>query len=475
LDNEEALKYSQIDFFDNEKLIPHALLTEGGKIATGDLNSDGLEDICMIENQYVFRTFLQNKNASFSEIQNNIPRGTPFLGQIALLDVDGDKDLDLVSVGGRFQNAVTNQIEQATHIFLNNGKGDFLASSLEMPQVFYHSVSCVRPCDFDGDGDQDLFIGIYNQSKDYGVPSTSFLWENDGKGNFAITKNHISNQLQNFGLVTDAVWTDLNGDQKKDLVIVGEWLPITIFYNGSEKFDKIVLEKTSGWWNCVKADDFDGDGDEDLMLGNLGQNTNLRATADEPLGLYVKDFDNNGDIEPILTYFRQHQEYTLASKDELTAQMPSLKKKLGVEYQVFSHQNFSQIFDKANLKEAKTRKIFTTASIFLKNNGNREFEPKMLPTDAQLSTVQAIATGDFDGDGFKDAVLGGNFMEFAPSIGRFDASVGTFLKGDGKGNFKALDPEKSGWILRGGAVRQLQRVGKTIFVNKDNMIETFKF
>lgn len=475
LSDDEASKNFELHFFENEKLIPHALLTEGGKMAAGDINGDGLEDICIVENYQLMRLFIQNKNASFSEIQHNIPRGTPFLGQIALLDVDGDKDLDLISVGGRFQNVVTNQVEQLTHIFLNNGKGSFSLSSLALPKVFYQSISCVRPCDFDGDGDQDLFIGIYNQSKDYGVPSTSFLWENDGKGNFEISKKHISNQLQNFGLVTDAVWTDLNGDQKKDLVIVGEWLPITFFYNLGDKFDKVVLEKTSGWWHCVKADDFDGDGDEDLMLGNLGQNTNLRATADEPLGLYVKDFDNNGDIEPILTYFRQHREYTLASKDELTAQMPSLKKKLGVEYQLFSHQNFSQVFDKSNLKDAKTRKIFTTASMFLQNNGNGEFEPKTLPIDAQLSTVQAIATGDFDGDGFKDAVLGGNFMEFAPFIGRFDASVGTFLKGDGKGNFKALDPEQSGWILRRGAVRQLQRIGKTIFVHKDDMIETFKF
>lgn len=473
--DDEASKNFELQFFENEKLIPHALLTEGGKMAAGDINGDALEDICIVENYQLMRIFIQNKNASFSEIQNNIPRGTPFLGQIALLDVDGDKDLDLISVGGFLRNGVTGHTENLTHLFLNNGKGSFSVASLRLPSFGYHSVSCVRPCDFDGDGDQDLFIGIYNQSKDYGVPSTSFLWENDGKGNFEMSKSNISNQLQNFGLVTDAVWTDLNGDQKKDLVIVGEWLPITIFYNRSDRFDKVVLEKTSGWWHCIKTDDFDGDGDEDLMLGNLGQNTNLRATADEPLGLYVKDFDNNGDIEPILTYFRQHQEYTLASKDELTAQMPSLKKKLGVEYQAFSHQNFSQIFDKATLKDAKTRKIFTTASMFLKNNGNGEFEPKTLPIDAQLSTVQAIATGDFDGDGFKDAVLGGNFMEFAPSIGRFDASVGTFLKGDGKGNFKALDPEQSGWILRGGAVRQLQRIGKTIFVHKDYMIETFKF
>lgn len=477
LDN--AAENPFLHFFENEKLIPHALITEGGKMAAGDLNGDGLEDVCIVENDYSLRIFLQNKNASFSEIQNNIPQGTPFLGQIALFDADGDKDLDLLSVGGRIENPLSNKIDQLTYLFLNNGKGNFSLSSSALPQVLYQRVSCVRPCDFDADGDQDVFIGIYNQSKDYGVPSTSFLWENDGKGNFEISKSNISNQLKDFGMVTDALWTDLNGDQKKDLVIVGEWLPITFFYNATDKlekkFDRVILEKTSGWWNCVKAEDFDGDGDEDLMLGNLGQNTNLRAAADEPLGLYVKDFDNNGDIEPILTYFRQHQEYTFASKDELTAQMPSLKKKLGVEYQGFSHQNFLQVFDKASLKEAKMRKIFTTASIFLKNNGNGEFEPKTLPIDAQLSTVQAIATGDFDGDGLKDAVLGGNFLEFAPSIGRFDASVGTFLKGDGKGNFKALDPEKSGWILRGGAVRQLQRIGKNIFINKDYVVEVFRF
>jgi enediyne biosynthesis protein E4 len=266
--------------------------------------------------------------------------------------------------------------------------------------------------------------------------------------------------------MTDAVWTDLNGDKRPDLVVVGEWMPITIFYNKGDYFDKKEIENTSGWWNCITAEDMDKDGDNDLIIGNMGLNSNWQASRTQPMSLYVKDFDNSGHKKPLITYWRQGLEWPYNTKDELTLQIPFLKKRFQ-DYTPFANTSFTKVFTPDIMNGAMKKQIEIFASVYLENKEGEGFELKILPTETQFSTVQSILADDFDDDGNMDIALGGNFHEMQPSIGRFDASFGSILWGNGKGSFTPLSPSNTGFILR-GAVRDIKKVGNYIVVASNN-------
>ena len=405
-----------IQDFEAEKLIPHSIVSEGPKLMVDDFNKDGSVDFLVKANSTSLKYFNLKENnftpLSISTISN---------------EKNWKKVLDSLKLSGYFQ---------------------------------------VRAKDFNGDGFMDYFVGSRTDIKDYGVSPQSYLLQGDGKGKFKDVTPQYFDDKGKMGMITDAVWVDFNKDGRPDLVVVGEWMPITIYYNKGDYFDKVEIENTSGWWKCVTIADVDKDGDADLLLGNMGLNSNWQASPSQPMRLHTKDFDNNGDAEPIISYFRQDLEWTYASKDELTAQMPSMRKRF-TDYAPFANSTFDKIFNKETLKEADKKAIQQFASICLLNKGGIEFELKPLPTEVQLSTCEAILADDFDGDGFVDLALGGNFYETAPSIGRFDASYGSILRGDGKGNFKPVNPNETGFVLR-GAVRDIKKVGKYVVVAKNN-------
>jgi enediyne biosynthesis protein E4 len=324
----------------------------------------------------------------------------------------------------------------------------------------------VRAKDFNGDGFLDYFVGSRVDTKNYGITPQSYLLQGDGKGHFKDVAPQYFEDKGKIGMVTDATWVDFDKNGSPDLVVVGEWMPITIYYNKGEYFDKVEIENTSGWWKCITMADVDKDGDMDLLLGNMGLNSNWQASPSQPMHLSTKDFDGNGDPVPVISYYRQGLEWPYASKDELTAQMSSLRKRF-TDYTPYANSTFEKIFSKEMLKEADKKSIEQFTSICLLNKGGFEFELKPLPTDVQLSTCESILADDFDGDGFVDVALGGNFYEMAPSIGRFDASYGSILRGDGKGNFKPVNPNETGFVLH-GAVRDIKKVGKYIVVAKNN-------
>jgi enediyne biosynthesis protein E4 len=421
--NELNLKYAPIENtvsdFEIEKLLPHALSTEGSKIEVGDWNNDNRPDF-----KIGFQIFQQGEN---------------MFSFILQADING--------------SAIKNP---------NSG--------ITLPTY----TACKRTCDFDNDGDLDEFIAARWDGENYGISSKSLLIRKDsGKGDADVTPQYFKENKGFLGMVTDATWTDLDGDKRPDLVVVGEWMPITIFYNKGDHFEKKEIENTSGWWNCITATDMDKDGDTDLLIGNMGLNSNWQASPTQPMNLYVKDFDNNGDKEPIITYWRQGKEWCYNSKDELTAQMPFLKKRF-IDYAPFSKTPFSKVFTPEMLKGAVHKSIQQFASVYVENKKSGGFDVKTLPKEAQFSTVQSILTDDFDGDGHMDIALGGNFYEMQPSIGRFDASYGSILKGDGKGNFTPLSPSQTGFILR-GAVRDIKKVGKYIVVSANNApLQVFK-
>ncbi|WP_375446939.1 VCBS repeat-containing protein [uncultured Fibrella sp.] len=470
-----------VDFY-QEPLMPHLLSTEGPDMAVGDVNGDGLDDFFVGGAKGQPGTlFVQKPNGQFTPTNQAVwqtDRETDDVGA-AFFDADGDRDLDLYVVSGG-NEPVTSPEHLLDRLYLNNGKGTFTRSVGLLPNL-YANGSCVKPADFDADGDIDLFVGSRSVPGQYGISPASYLLENDGKGHFAEVPFQKAFNVPDLGLVTDAAWADVDHDNRLDLIVVGEWSPVRIFSNKGKTFQEITstsgLANTSGWWNSVVADDMDNDGDVDLIVGNLGLNSQVKGSEKEPLMGYFKDIDGNGTLDEILAYYKAGKLYPIAGKDELSTQLVGLKKKF-VTYSDYAKSDFDGIVSADDLNGAVTRKATLFATCFLQNQGNVTFTVKPLPVEAQLSPVMAILTGDFDADGKKDMLLGGNFFGAAPTFGRYDAGHGLFLPGNGSGTFKAIWPQKSGFHLN-GEVRDMHRLktatGNLIVITRNNQpVQVFR-
>jgi hypothetical protein len=315
--------------------------------------------------------------------------------------------------------------------------------------------------DFDGDGDIDLFVGGRVVPWRYGIDPASVLLENDGRGRFHDVTEQAAPDLAHIGMVTDALWTDVDGDDRADLVVVGEWMPITIFRNaGSGKLERMAapgLEQSHGWWNRIVAGDFTGDGRTDFVLGNLGLNTRLRASESEPTTMYVADFDRNGFVEQIVSYFVDGVSYPIALRDDLIKTLPFIKARYP-DYEGYARQTVADIFASADLADAVLKQAHTFATTLARNNGDGSFVLVPLPLEAQQAPVYGILAADFDGDGPLDLLLAGNFDGVKPEIGRMSASYGLFLHGDGRGGFAPVRTSESGFLVPGQA-RDIQRIG----------------
>jgi hypothetical protein len=291
----------------------------------------------------------------------------------------------------------------------------------------------------------------------------------------------VAPQLENIGMITDAIWLDYDLDQDQDLVVVGEWMPITILENDNGKFTiatHAIPEKTEGWWNCLRAGDFDHDGDPDIIVGNHGLNSRFQANIEQPISLYVNDFDHNGTPEPVLTQFNGGRAYISSLRHDLVMQMPILKKKYQ-SYREFKEQTINDVFSPEQIKESVQLKAYRLESSFLENKGNGTFEISTLPAPAQFSPVFGLLIRDFDKDGHLDILMGGNLYGVKPEVGRYDANYGLFLKGHGDNSFIPEFPKTSGFKTI-GEVRDLTtvKVGNKdlIFVAKNNTkMQVFEF
>jgi hypothetical protein len=325
-------------------------------------------------------------------------------------------------------------------LMINNGKGEFTKSIL--PDLS-HNGSCVRPCDIDGDGDFDLFLGSRSVPGSYGLSPVQYLLENDGHGQFKDVTDSRLGDLKNMGMVTDAAWMDFDGDGDPDLVTCGEWMKISVFRNDNGHFTDATsvagLDETSGWWNCIRVADIDRDGDPDLIGGNLGLNSILKATVSEPVEMYLNDFDNNGTLDQVLCSYQHGISYPVASLDELSGQLPYLGK-LYAHYADFGGKTVKDIFEKKTLLQSTRKKAVLFESCIFLNEGKGTFTRINLPIEAQFSPVRDIFVRDFNNDSIMDLALVGNDYLARPSYGRYDAAYGWCLLGKSDGNYEVQMP-----------------------------------
>jgi len=440
--------------FDRDRLLYHMRSTQGPRVAVGDVNGDGHMDFYVGgAKDAAGKLYTQQRSGRFTASNSAIFEADKVSEDTdcAFFDADGDGDLDLyVASGGSEFPSSSSALRD--RLYLNDGQGDFEKSPQQLPTTRYESTACVRPADYDGDGDVDLFVGNRLQPFYYGVPTNGYLLENDGQGTFRNVTTENAPALVELGMMTDANWADVDGDDDLDLVVVGEWLPVTIFVNENGQFhQKRTIEHSTGWWNTIAAGDFNKDGAVDFVLGNHGLNSRFEASVKHPMELYVNDFDQNGTVEQILCYPEGEKSYPLALRHDLVMQMPGLKKKY-LKYAKYAEQEIEDIFTPEQLENALHWKAETLQSSLLLNDGAGNFSLQPLPLAAQTVPQFTLLVKDFDGDGNLDILTGGNLHEAKPEIGRYDASYGTLLRGDGTGGFEAVPQRVSGLQLS-GAVR----------------------
>ncbi len=461
--------------FDRERLIPKLLSTEGPYMAVADVNGDGLADAFIGgAKDQPGRLLLQKRSGGFTATNERVfevDRISEDLGA-AFFDANGDgfPDLYVVSGGNEFSEMAPALQDR---LYLNDGRGNFRKATEALPSESA-SGSRVAAADFDGDGDVDLFVGGRVIPGQYGIDPPSALLVNDGHGHFTDATARLAPELAHVGMVTDATWQDVNGDGRLDLVVVGEWMPITIFLNkGNGKLERTEtpgLEKSDGWWNRIVAGDFTGHGRVDFIVGNLGLNTRFHASDSEPGIMYVKDVDGNGFVEQIIACYNNGRSYPLVLRDDLVRSLPYLKERY-LSYAKYAGETVGDVFPGDQLRDAVVKHAYTYATSLARNNGDGSFTLIPLPREAQFSPVYGILARDIDGDGKLDLLLAGNFDGVKPETGRMSAGYGVFLRGNGKGEFTPVRATESGFFVPGQA-RDIKRIttpqGELYVVTRNN-------
>lgn len=433
----EHLDHASLDF-NREPLVPFAYSNLGPSVSVADFNNDGLEDIFFSGGKKQSPVlYYQTVAGKFEKVEEKVFDQDAINEDTAhaFFDADGDGKLDLIVVSGGNEFKTGEPLRPRLYLNRENG---WIKDEKQFKDIFVNASS-VKIVDLNLDGAPDISITSNIIPGQFGRTSLQYLFLNDGKGNFKDVTRSFSETFQNLGNVQDIIWIDLNKDNYSDVIVVGHWIPITVFLNNGKKLvlqEQNGLKDTNGWWNSVEAGDFDNDGDIDIIAGNWGLNSRLTASREKPLNLYLNDFDNNGSIEPVVTYHYKGEETPFASKDELAKQMPFLNKKF-LSYKEFAAVKFSEILPAGKIKSAEKKEVYELASAFFENTVDGNYIMHRLPFDAQISPVFDIKKYDFNQDGFDDVLLVGNNYEISTLLGRLDASHGVLLLNEKNGKFKS--------------------------------------
>ena len=448
-------KHIDVPFYDygSQRLLPQKFSQLGPFVTTGDINNDGLQDFFIGGgfNSYG-QVFTQKKDGNFTvkNLYSTIKMQEDM--DCTLFDADGDKDLDLLITYGDMRYEDTSAYYKP-QLFLNDGKGNFIVSENAIPSNVITIAGCVATGDYDGDGQQDIFIGG-RVSKSYPKAPNSFILHNN-KGIFSDVTKTVCPALQHAGMVTSATWVDFDNDKKTDLVIAGEWMPLQFYKNTNATLNDVTkatgLTQMNGMWHSLLAKDLDGDGDIDFIAGNLGLNCKYHVSLTEPMKLYANDIDGNGSIDPVLFYYLKNKEgvkelYPGINRDILAEQVPSIKK-IFLKHADFANAKFNDIFK--NKKDLLEYTCDETASCWFENTGKGKFIKHVLPMQAQFAPVNAIVCTDINGDGINDLIIAGNEYQTEVNTGRYDASYGLILMGDTHKKFVPILPSVSGFIVNG--------------------------
>jgi len=457
---------NSLNDFKRQPLMVNPLSFGGPCITKGDVNGDGLEDVYVgggsgkpgvLYIQQSGGSFTAKLEPAFEADKKSSDADAVFF------DANGDGKPDLYVCAGGYDNYLPNDPLLQDRLYINDGKGNFTKSKGALPAML-SSKSCVRVADINADGHPDLFIGGRVIPGRYPETPASYILINDGKGHFTDATVKYNPQLQHIGMVTDAAWVDMNGDKKPDLVLVGEWMPVTVLINIDGKLinntQNYFDEPNSGWWNKIFVDDFNHDGHPDLMVGNQGLNTQCKASVEEPAEMYYKDFDDNGAVDPILCFYIQHKSYPYVSRDELLEQISMMRSRFP-DYKSYADASLTDIFTTLELKDAGHLAANNLATTCFLSDAKGKLHASALPLQVQFSPVYTITALDYDHDGNQDLLLCGNINRARLRLGKYDANYGILLKGDGKGHFQYIPQTQSGFKLWGD-VRSVVEVNHTL-------------
>ncbi|MEY4278654.1 MAG: hypothetical protein RL377_658, partial [Bacteroidota bacterium] len=439
-----------VDFY-AERIIPRMLSQEGPKAATGDLNGDGLIDVFIGgANGKGGAVYLQTANGQFAKKPQ--PAFAPFnnFEDVAAVFFDADKDGDLdLLVGAGGNDRLVNSGELNHRLFTNDGKGNFTYHENAFP-TFSNNTGVMVPLDYDGDGDLDVFVGARNTPLRYGVAPASAIYENDGKGNFTEKTKVIAPPFLKLGMVTSALWGKVINGQKNQLIVVGDYMYPMVFSFSNGKFveEKTNLNNLFGWWQNIQIADLDGDGNNDLVIGNMGENGYLKPSPENPVKLWMYDFDGNESLDKILTRGINGKDYAVFLKAEMQEQIPLIKKE-NLNYKDYAKKTFQELFKPELIAKAEQKLYNYTSSIIAWGNGKGQFSIQRLPNQVQFSSLNASLATDVNGDGQPDLIMGGNQFGFLPQFGRLDANYGLVLINKGKRKFEVLDDKASGLAITG--------------------------
>lgn len=447
--------------FNLQRTLPHKFSQLGPALAAGDVNGDQLDDLVAGGSAgHLPVLFVQQANGSFVQADNWLQPATDAaredLGML-LFDADNDGDNDLYICSGSIEFGQVAP-EYQDRLYLNNGQGEFACAPKALPENL-SSTAAVKAADFNGDGLLDLFVGGRVKTGAWPEPVSSFILKNEG-GTFVDVTARVCPELQQAGLVTDALWSDFDNDGLVDLLIAGEWMPIRFFKNTGGRFEEVtaatgIADKT-GWWNSLAAADFDSDGDIDYVAGNLGLNTWYKGSSEEPMQLLAKDFDNSGSMDPVISVYLKDRAsgesrlYPIHSLNDIISQMQMMRKRFQ-RYKYYGQATTEQLFLPAEREGALEMQATHMASSYIENLGNGQFRIKALPGQAQFAPVTGLLPRDVNTDGHKDLVLVGNNFGGEVFTGRYDALNGLVLLGDGQGNFRPLSMAGSGFFVPGDA------------------------